>query len=386
MSHKELVDFLDSPEYDKGLDLEKYRDNAGLWERNKNFYKWRASFRKYRLDPTENLFNVGNDFADYMFELITGRSSRIPTNGKEGDLQGSDLSGMYTWEGYHKKISDIGFYDEFFDEARSTLRDNYGEFIKKHPRYKEQAEKVKTEIEKAIDESEIRNRKDGGANAPTIEDVINTLYSKGKEFASNLFSHKFFDFADTPDFMKKLGITGSKFTIRYGVISRHFGKDGSHDFTLREWKQLPEALKNPFAIAKLTDKENGYRLYTSIKTEKGEYVVVGVDVKNAGRDIEVNAIVTLFGRNEGANLPKNEEVVYRSETITPEQEALLSQPNSDQYPTERESSAGKGTTNSASEQEKGEKNVENRRVHIEGDKIVGRYSEYNLRQRGLCVR
>ena len=194
-----------------------------------------------------------------------------------------------------------------------------------------------------------------GTATPTIGDVISTLFSKGKAFASKIFNMKFFDLAKTPEFMKKLGLTGSKFTIRYGVISRHFGKDGSHDFTKEEWEQIPNALGHPFAIARLSDKDKGFRIYTTLKTEKGEYVVVGVDVKNAGRNMEINAISTLFGRRNDANLPTNEEIIYRSETITPEQEALLSRPNSDQYPTERELTGGKGTAKTAEEQGKGGK-------------------------------
>ncbi len=188
---------------------------------------------------------------------------------------------------------------------------------------------------------------------PSLGDAINTLYEKGKVFASKIYKIKFFDIAKTPDFMKRLGITGSKFTIRYGVIARHFGKDGSHDFTKSEWEQLPKALEKPFAITRLADKENGFRIYTTLKTEKGEYVIVGVDVKNAGRDVEVNAIATLFGRRKGAHLSENEEVVYRSETITPEQESLLSRPNSDQYPPERESSEGKDSASEPNTQEGG---------------------------------
>lgn len=41
----------------------------------------------------------------------------------------------------------------------------------------------------------------------------------------------------------------------------------------------------------------------------------------------------------------NEEVIYRSESITPEQSSLLKQPNSAQYPTVQELSKNKGTTN-----------------------------------------
>lgn len=216
------------------------------------------------------------------------------------------------------------------------------------------------EQESSSEESSVEGQREQEIDStPTLVNVIRTLYQKGKDYASKIFNMKFFDFATTPDFMKHLGMTGSKFTIRYGVIARHFGKDGSHDFTQSEWEQIPHAIEHPFAVTQLKNKEKGFRIYTALKTEKGEYVVVGVDVKNAGRDMEVNAIATMFGRRSNANLPENEEVIYKSKEITPEQEALLSRPNSDQYPAERESSDGKGKDISDSVQENGEKSSEN---------------------------
>jgi len=194
-------------------------------------------------------------------------------------------------------------------------------------------------------------------NTPPLLDVVRTLYSKGKEVASKLFQRSFFDVAPTPKFMQELGLRGDKFTIKYGVIARHIGKDGSHDLSERDWVQLPQALQNPFAISKLTDKADAYRIYTTLQTESGEFVVVGADVKNAGREIEVNAISTVFGRRNNANLPKDEEVIYRSKEITPEQSALLERPNFAQYPTEEELSTDKDTTNSQTTNELGEKNA-----------------------------
>ncbi len=156
--------------------------------------------------------------------------------------------------------------------------------------------------------------------------------------------------------MKNLGLRGDRFTIKYGVISRHFGKDGSHDLTEDEWEQLPQALQAPFAISRLSNKKDGYRLYTTLKNSNGEYIVVGADVKNGGRDIEVNAISTVFGRRQNANLTENEEVIYRNKNITPEQSALLDRPNSDQYPTEGElSSDGKDKITSDTTQGKEKK-------------------------------
>lgn len=194
-----------------------------------------------------------------------------------------------------------------------------------------------------------------GVNAQSLFDAIHILYTKGKTIASQLFNMTYFDVAETHDFMKRLGMSGDKFTVRYGVLSRHFGKDGSHDFTEAEWNNLPEALKNPFAIAKLKDKKNAYRIYTSLKTGKGEYVVVGADVKNAGRNLEVNSIATIFGRRNNATLPANEELLYTSEKIAPEQKSLLSQPNSDQYPSNQELSVANVDNSSESAKNNEEK-------------------------------
>ena len=146
--------------------------------------------------------------------------------------------------------------------------------------------------------------------------------------------------------MQDLGLRGDKFTIKYGVILRPFGKDSSHTLTERDWERLPQALQNPFAISKLTDKNDAYRIYTTLQTENGEFIVVGVDVKSVGREIEVNAISIVFGRRNNANLPQNEDVIYKSKEITLEQSALLERPNFVQYPIIQEFSDSKDTTNS----------------------------------------
>ena len=222
--------------------------------------------------------------------------------------------------------------------------------------------------------------------APTLLDVVRVLYSKGKEVASKLFSMKFFDVAKTPKFMQELGLRGDKFTIRYGVISRHFGKDKEHTFSEEIWEQIPKALREPFAITRYYEDENkekqkGYRLYTTLQLTNGAYVVVSAEVKSSGRNIEVNAINTIFGRNSLSEM--HDEVIYISEKITPEQQSLLNgnnphqytaereslsvvpeqssllkRPNFAQYPTEQELSEGKDTAISETTNEIEEKNVE----------------------------
>ena len=189
---------------------------------------------------------------------------------------------------------------------------------------------------------------------PQIKDVVKTIYEKGKAVASKLFGRSIIDVAKTPDFMKKLGLTGDRFTIKYGVLSRHAGKDASHLLTEKQWEELPDAIQKPFAITRFGEKENGYRLYTTMKNDKGETIVVGVDVKNIGRNLEVNSISTIFGRRGDAKITQKEEVLYTDEKITPEQRSLLGQPNSDQYTDTRERnvSADKGSEKPEKKQEK----------------------------------
>lgn len=155
--------------------------------------------------------------------------------------------------------------------------------------------------------------------------------------------------------MKKLGLSGDRFTIRYGVISRHLDKDNSHYLSEEEWEKLPDALKAPFAITKLSDKDKAYRIYTTLRNSKGEHIVVGVDVKNAGRDLEVNSISTVFGKNTKGGLTKKEAIIYEDKKITPEQKSLLSGPNFRQYPDAQELSADKDTNKSETLQEGAEK-------------------------------
>ena len=197
--------------------------------------------------------------------------------------------------------------------------------------------------------------KTGKKARPSLLDAVGALYTRGKEYAGRLYQRMFFDVAETPGFMKRYGLTGDRFTIRYGVIARHLGKDGSHDLPESVWRQLPEALQHPFAITEYyadTERQaqKGYRLYTSLRLDDGSFVVVSAEVKNAGRDIEVNAINTVFGRDKVSEV--HDKVVYVSETITPEQQALLDGNNPRQYPAGRELSAGKVSQSAATGQGK----------------------------------
>ena len=160
--------------------------------------------------------------------------------------------------------------------------------------------------------------------------VIRLILSKGKNAAREVYGQNFFFVAKTPEFMKKLGFSGENFTVSYGVISTHIKKDSSHELDEKVWEAIPSAIVSPFAITKyfyddMHSRQKGYRIYTVIRVGIG-YVVVGVDVKNMARGIDVNSLSTVFARNGG--ITQKEEVIYKAKNITPQQEALLTKPNS----------------------------------------------------------
>ena len=179
---------------------------------------------------------------------------------------------------------------------------------------------------------------EGRDERPSLMDAVRTLYEKGKGAAQKLFNMTFFDVARTPEFMKGVGLTGDRFTVRYGVLARHFGKDSAHDLPMEVWEQLPDALQKPFAISEYyTDEDKqqqkGYRIYTRLQLADGSHVMVSAEVKNAGRDVEVNAINTVFGRSVISDV--HEKLVYVGNELTPEQQALLNGTTPHQYPDAR---------------------------------------------------
>ena len=124
--------------------------------------------------------------------------------------------------------------------------------------------------------------------------------------------------------MKDIGLKGDYFSVRYGVIARHKGKDKDHILSEENWSDLCEAITKPFAIAKYGE---GFRLFTTVKADE-KFIVVGVDVKNIARGIEVNSVNTAFGYGHS----RKEDIIYWAENMTPEQAALLEEPNSPLYP------------------------------------------------------
>lgn len=152
------------------------------------------------------------------------------------------------------------------------------------------------------------------------ENIHKILY--GSNLEKEKFKGQFFYIADTPKFMKKLGLSGDYFSVKYGVISRHFGKDREHNLSEDNWNELCNKITKPFAISKYG---KGYRLFISIQSNNS-FIAVGVDVKNIGKSLEVNSVKTVFTYNQRQN--GKEDVIFRAKEITPDQAALLDGLNS----------------------------------------------------------
>ena len=218
----------------------------------------------------------------------------------------------------------------------------------------------------ATGEEEVRLQR----NELTLIDVVRTLFEKGKTEAAKLFQRRYFDVANTSELLKGLGLTGDKFTIRYGVIARHFGKDNQHDLPVEVWEKLPDALSHPLVVTKYyieKGKQKGYRIFTPIQLNDGSFVVVSAEVKNAGKAIEVNSINTLFGKNKVSET--HDEVIYESKEMTPEQRTLLDGTNPRQYSDTQESLStdkdSKKTTHESTAK-KEEPKPQPRKVSLEG--------------------
>jgi hypothetical protein len=158
-------------------------------------------------------------------------------------------------------------------------------------------------------------------NLPITKEWENGTPEQKKAYAMR-FSHA----AETPEALKQQGPRGDYFMIRYGVISRHFGKDANHNISAGQWKQLAQEITRPFAISKYND---GFRLFINLKLNNN-WTAVGVDIKNPARDLEINAVTTVFGYKEHGG--GNETFIYTSPKITPGQTAFLDRLNSYQYP------------------------------------------------------
>lgn len=175
-------------------------------------------------------------------------------------------------------------------------------------------------VNDAVKVSEGGNQKKGLLK---ISDVIDTIISGSDADKENLKMH-FFELAKTSDLLKKYGMTGDNITVRYGVITKHLGKNNNHDLTAENWKEISKKINTPFLITK--GKDGNFRVFVDTKVN-GNYVMVALEVKNIARNVEVNSVKTVFSKEQ----ENNSEILYIAPNIKDEQLALLNESNLRQY-------------------------------------------------------
>ena len=292
------------------------------------------------------------------------------------DLRANIVTGKFATD----RIASLTSAIERLESDNALMRERRGKPFADADRLKEAQAKVdeyteKMKAEMAAKEAKYANRGTGESATVSLSDIadeeseeddnryrdgdeeidgiasdyyglIDDLFGGGENI-SEKYSRQYFDVAITPDFYKAIGISGDKFTVKYGTISSHFKKDTDHTMTKEAWYNLPQALARPMFVTQYGDKSNKFRIYTSIKIGN-RYVIVGVDVikSNQGKDkpmIEINSIRTVFAAKR---ISDSETLVCYDNAITPEQEALLDGRNFRQYPTIQELSYYKGSDNS----------------------------------------
>ncbi|MBR1404978.1 MAG: hypothetical protein IJ558_12480 [Treponema sp.] len=154
-------------------------------------------------------------------------------------------------------------------------------------------------------------------------DHIDTILNGTPEEKSALAMH-YYKVADTPDFLKELGLRGESFIIKYGVITRHRNKNEDHKLTVQNWKDICEKITAPLAVAEF---KGNYRLFVDTLWN-GKYVMVGVDVVQMKNGMVINSITTAFARNNN----NNATLLYTDKKITAEKLAFLTQHIPAQYP------------------------------------------------------
>ena len=176
-----------------------------------------------------------------------------------------------------------------------------------------------------------KDRAENTHGLSALKDNIHTiLFGRIKE--KERLRGQFFYIADTPEFMKELGLTGDFFSIRYGVISRHLRKDIDHDLSEQNWLDLCKAITDPFVI---TLNKNTFRLFTNVLVNC-KTIVVCVNVKNINKNIDINSISTAFGYRKR---PVSGKIIFKSKKITPEQTALLDWSDTTSLPSVQRSNA-----------------------------------------------
>ena len=171
-----------------------------------------------------------------------------------------------------------------------------------------------------------------GTNLQGIGELVAEVKNRGEKPRGR---QGHYNLSKTPEFLRDI-LAGEYFTVKTGVILDHFGKDPDHSLTIEDWAKISEALHDPLVIAKYSFVNKAGKRYYPPKSYRiwveavinGHWAVVGVEVKSPSRNIDVNAVETVYGDERISLNP--EDVVY-SRNNEEGIRTLLGGPNSHEY-------------------------------------------------------
>lgn len=131
-----------------------------------------------------------------------------------------------------------------------------------------------------------------GSGLPSLRANIDKILNGTKEEKSALRG-KHFAIAKTSPLLKKIGMIGDYITVGYGVISHHKNKDIDHRFTVEDWKYICTNINSPLGVIKHND---AFDVFIKPADSKKD-ILVGITVKQTGKDTYVNAVKTVFAKD-----------------------------------------------------------------------------------------
>jgi hypothetical protein len=137
--------------------------------------------------------------------------------------------------------------------------------------------------------------------APGGNDLYQDAFSKAEAFRADLKAY--FDKTLPPKNMLVVGapsnvlreaeITGSRILLKQSVLNRKGGRDADHDYIYGSLSLLPEAINNPILVV---DQGDNKKAVITEMLMNGRNLLVALETKKAGKDLEVSRITTMFGK------------------------------------------------------------------------------------------
>ncbi len=150
---------------------------------------------------------------------------------------------------------------------------------------------------KTMNNEDVRKVLNGGQGKELFQEAAskadNFRTSLKEYFAKTLNPKNVIEVGIPSSALKEAGVKGEKILLKQSILNRKGGRDSAHEYSYESLASLPEAINDPIMVI---DQGDGHKaIFTELKSG-GENLLVALETKQSGRDIEVSRIVTMFGK------------------------------------------------------------------------------------------